>query len=577
MKILKFAVNNYKGITGGLENNVIEFASSNSIFIFGQNNVGKSTFLKAYEAFYDDKIVPDDFTYEKKLDIVVEMSLEVNEESDKEAINKGTGNKFDNLKAKYLDASGTLMLRKTWRVSDNGKVSVNETYNIKTSSWEAISYGGIGLHPAFQALILKPLFIKAMPSEDQVEKIVNEILKEAATRKLSAKDNSELKEAEATITRLQEKVYSKADITAYKGKVNERFKTLFSTYEIDIDDGTSKAKYTHDKIGMDFKINFKRTDNSQPSSYLQMGHGAVRMAIFLLMLMRDELREGGTVEKNFLVLFEEPELFLHPNLTKKLRKLIYEVSGDDMPFQVLCASHSPQMIDISKDHTSLVRMTKAVSGDTSLYQVVKDDLKNPEQETKADVKQKIYELLRIDPFICESFYADEVVLVEGDTEAIMLRGYEQEFGFNGKDIFVVNCHSSANIPFYQKIFSKFNIKYSVICDTDHFIAKKGDAEGTNRTGWDEKTENPKFTSHIQKSIMEQYEIDAAKGKTGRFFVFPETFEPCHAKLKAPFTFNDTGSSKAIKADKYWKQIIENKSDKALDSVPIISYIKSIVS
>jgi putative ATP-dependent endonuclease of the OLD family len=577
MKILKFAVNNYKGITGGLEKNVIDFASSNSIFIFGQNNVGKSTFLKAYEAFYDDKVVPDDFTYEKKLDIVVEMSLEVTEGGDKEAINKGTGNKFDNLKTKYLDASGTLMLRKTWRASDNGKVSINETYNVQTSSWESISYGGIGLHPAFQALILKPLFIKAMPNEDQVEKIVNEILREAATRKLSDKDSLELKDAEATITRLQEKVYSKADINAYKEKVNERFKTLFSSYEIDIDDGTSKAKYTHDKIGMDFKIDFKRTDNSQPSSYLQMGHGAVRMAIFLLMLMRDELREKGTVEKNFLVLFEEPELFLHPNLTKKLRKLIYEVSDNNMPFQVLCASHSPQMIDIRKDHTSLVRMTKGVDGDTSLYQIVKDDLKNPEQETKADVKQKIYELLRIDPFVCESFYADEVILVEGDTEAILLRGYEQEFGLNNKDIFVVNCHSSANIPFYQKIFSKFNIKYSVICDTDHFIAKKGDTPGTNRTGWDGKTENPKFTSHIQKSIMDQFEEDLEIGLARHFFVFPETFEPCHEKLNTPFKFDDRGASKAVKADKYWKQILENKSDKALDDVPIISYIKSIIS
>lgn len=575
MKILKFAVNNYRGIGGGIDKNCIDFSSSNSIFIFGQNNFGKSTFLRGYEAFYNDKVVPTDFNYDNELDIVIEINLEVNEQSDKEAINKGTGNKFDNLKTKYLDENGTLLLRKTWPSAQAGRTSSNETFNVQTREWESISYGSIGLHPAFQALIMKPLFIEAMPSEDQVEKIVNEILKEAATRKLSANDNLELQEAENTITRLQEKVYSKTDINAYKQKVNDKFKSLFSAYEIDIDDGTSKAKYTHDKIGMDFKIGFKRTDNDQPSSYLQMGHGAVRMAIFLLMLMRDELREEGTVEKNFLVLFEEPKLFLHPNLTKKLRKLIYEVSGDDMPFQVLCASHSPQMIDISKDHTSLVRMTKDNSAETSLFQVEKEDLKNPEQQTKAEVKQKIYELLRIDPFICESFYADEVILVEGDTEAIILRGYEQEFGFNGKDIFVVNCHSSTNIPFYQKIFSKFNIKYSVICDTDHYIAKEGDAPGTNRTGWDDNTENPKFISGIQKSIMDQYELDALQSKTGRYFVFPETFEPCHSKLNDPFKFNDVGSSKAVKANTYWKQLLDSKDHALFAEVPVIQYIKAI--
>ncbi len=45
MKIISFAINNFRGITGGFENNRINFSNSNTVFIFGQNNVGKSTFL----------------------------------------------------------------------------------------------------------------------------------------------------------------------------------------------------------------------------------------------------------------------------------------------------------------------------------------------------------------------------------------------------------------------------------------------------------------------------------------------------------------------------------------------------
>ncbi|WP_457831550.1 AAA family ATPase, partial [Staphylococcus aureus] len=55
MRLIKFKVNNFRAITGGLEKNEIDFSGSNTIFIFGQNNVGKSTFLAAYDFFYKDK------------------------------------------------------------------------------------------------------------------------------------------------------------------------------------------------------------------------------------------------------------------------------------------------------------------------------------------------------------------------------------------------------------------------------------------------------------------------------------------------------------------------------------------
>jgi predicted ATP-dependent endonuclease of OLD family len=575
MKLIKFAIDNYRGVNGGLDNNVIDFESSNAIFIFGQNNVGKSSFLRAYDAFYEDKVSGDDFTYGTDKDITVEITLKIDEEKDKSIIDQGTGGKYENLKSKYLDSRSLLKLRKTWLFSDKGKVAKNETYNIAESKWEAVGYGGIGLHTAFQPLMMKPLFIEAMPTEEQVELIVNEVLKDAATKKLSDKESKEYKEALEKITELQDKAYSKASIETYRKKVNEHFQALFSSYEVDIDDGTSKAKYTHDKLGKDFKIGFKKSADSQPSSYKQMGHGAVRMAIFLLMLMRDELREEGMVEKNFLVLFEEPELFLHPILTKKLRNLIYDVSAEDMPFQILCASHSPQMIDISKDHTSLVRMIKNDSGDTHLYQVKKEDLKTDTEKTDNEIKQKIHEIQRFDPFLCESFYADEVVLVEGDTEAIIWRGYEQLIGYGNKDLFVVNCHSCMNIPFYQKIFSKFNIQYSVISDTDHLLS--GDASTVNRTGWNKDSENPVFTSGIQKSIYDQYIIDKANSLSKNYLVISQTFEPCHEILEEPFTYDPSGSEgKPFKANRYWEKIAVSPEAEGFKNVPIISHIKKIL-
>lgn len=48
MKISFFSVNNFRAISGGLDNNKIIFKDTNTLFIYGANNAGKSTFLKAY-------------------------------------------------------------------------------------------------------------------------------------------------------------------------------------------------------------------------------------------------------------------------------------------------------------------------------------------------------------------------------------------------------------------------------------------------------------------------------------------------------------------------------------------------
>ena len=46
MKLLNLTVKNFRGLKG--DGNVINFGSSDIIFLIGQNNVGKSTFLRKH-------------------------------------------------------------------------------------------------------------------------------------------------------------------------------------------------------------------------------------------------------------------------------------------------------------------------------------------------------------------------------------------------------------------------------------------------------------------------------------------------------------------------------------------------
>ena len=87
MKINFFSVNNFRGISGGLDRNKIIFEDTNTLFIYGQNNAGKSTFLKAYEFFYRNETpVKEDFyksSYINNIDFEIEVLLQ---DIDKERI-----------------------------------------------------------------------------------------------------------------------------------------------------------------------------------------------------------------------------------------------------------------------------------------------------------------------------------------------------------------------------------------------------------------------------------------------------------------------------------------------------------
>lgn len=580
MKIISFGVNNFRGIAGGLENNTIEFNNSNTIFLLGQNNVGKSSFLKAYEFYYKNSTATlEDFyrmNIENEIEFEIVLQLDEYDFNKESIVNKKAGLK------KWLNENNLLKVKRVVKANSVKKFTPeteNYTWDYTNSKYEVKNYGGIGLHPVFQAALPAPIFIKAMPTEAEGEAIINEILQQKAKSKLEDKEREELKEAQAKIQELQDKLYNPESIQSYKEEVNKYFQSLFPNTKIELSE-KDKAKWTENSIGKSFAIHFEHNNNGEkdqsiPTSHERVGHGAVRSAIFSLLLMKDVAEEFQRVEnrKDYIVLFEEPELFLHPKLMKQLRTLIYKVSETDTPYQILCASHSPQMIDITKEKSSLVRMVKHNDG-TRLFQINDEFLKDSKAiKTKEELKQEMNEVLRFNPFICESFYADEVVLIEGPTEEIILRGYFNEIQTE-KDIFVVNCGTVNNIPFFQKIFSRFNIKYHVICDSDAAEIKELDNHGLIP-----------FETGIQKSIYQQLKFDYEQQNysCGLFQVNTTTFEPAHQNENIPEDLryrNDYLSTdgKPYNANLYWKNILlPNLYTEEIKNVPIIQFLKNIVA
>ena len=162
---------------------------------------------------------------------------------------------------------------------------------------------------------------------------------------------------------------------------------------------------------------------------------------------------------------------------------------------------------------------------------------------------------RFDPNICESFFADEVILVEGDTESIVAREL-LETRFSTKDIFVVNTGSKNNIPFFQKIYNHFNIKQHIIHDSDtRFVydiavddeeklnytlrknkdgsPKKNSAWTINESIWTEIANGNSRTANLCKRYVSVYNFEVANN----YRQDPEKGKPLSAydyvsKLKA---------------------------------------------
>jgi predicted ATP-dependent endonuclease of OLD family len=165
-----------------------------------------------------------------------------------------------------------------------------------------------------------------------------------------------------------------------------------------------------------------------------------------------------------------------------------------------------------------------------------------------DKKQRIQMINRFNPHVCESFYAKKVVIVEGDTEAIVFRDLINRF-FNQYEVYVLNAGSKNNIPFFQEIFTAFHIEHYVIHDSDTRLNENGNS-------------NSAWT--LNTSIWEKVEAaNAKKDGLSRRYVHVQNFETAHG---VPLT----GKDKPIKAYDF---VIALNQD---SDVPCLNYLKDIL-
>lgn len=474
MKLLKLIVRNFRGLKG---ENEIDFENSNIIFLIGQNNVGKSTFLHAYDFFVSSKKIAqreDFYNYNNQYPIEIE-GLFLKEDLDDENTDfVGTGrNQEPDWVNNWVDDHGHIRIKKVWNTigADFNKY----TYSPNQEDWVQNGFGGFA--SLFSKYAPQPIFINAMEDEASLEDKVNKLISDRYLRTIRENNPDLYNRAIASIKELQNAITSSANIEQINTDINTHFSEIFSGLRLKIEATNDENIKPEDAFKKNHTMKVERNDCDRSETFLQNGHGVIRQALFNFVAFMNEHNEA--TGRNILILFEEPELFLHPKLIFKLRKSLYDMAQYGS-CQVLCATHSPMMIDISKHHSSLVRIVKDNDGVVHTYQAG-DNLFASDQDTKDRVQM----INRMNPHICEAFYADKVLLVEGDTETIVYRHLLDKF-YPNSEVYVLNTGSKMNIPFFQRILTHFRIEHYPIHDMDTELLENGNhnpAWTLNNTIW----------------------------------------------------------------------------------------------
>jgi len=174
-------------------------------------------------------------------------------------------------------------------------------------------------------------------------------------------------------------------------------------------------------------FNVELNSNVSTAAGLQ-GTGLIRSTVFALLRyksLRDN-RKATTGVRPLIIGFEEPEIYLHPNAINKMRDTIYGLAESENN-QIVCTTHSPYMIDISKKPTQVlnnfwtVLKTDILSDEeVEMVESIPFNVTDEYMKLQGDSKDYIKMILKIDDTIAKSFFVKKVLVVEGDTEQVVL-------------------------------------------------------------------------------------------------------------------------------------------------------------
>lgn len=435
MILTNFSVTNYKVFKDTF---TIDFSKDSIAILTGRNNTGKSTILEAINCFFQKetkaKTIPYDCFSARGQYIVLKAVFESDE--DKITIVK-----------RYKEESAPSFY-------DENDVEIKGSHDLK-DKLDAI-------------LNNKPFYITpAMLPDDinnLIQNIYTEILKnnlEKLERNEGNAEENELAEEYAKLKKSYPEFLTKLKLSTDRqlevvsSNVSDNLRTLFSNEHLSLNvvggesegfSSTDILKTTNSSVHIDSNKHSKMPLANQ-------GTGLQRMSLIYLIQNMIEKKLMGESD-NKLLLIDEPEAFLHPEAVRALSRSLYKI-GEKMPLMI--STHSPILIDLSEGHTSIQVFRVGDKEAIQLYKSISDQF-------NADDIKNMKILNYVDSYVNEFFFADKVVIVEGDTEYIAFKHLAKQ---KNENLHIIRARGKDTIGTLMKILNQFNSNYDVLHDVDN--------------------------------------------------------------------------------------------------------------
>lgn len=512
MKIRKLTIQNFRGI-GFAEIDIENFTT-----LVGPNNIGKSTILHAIHLLLDNKKPKlEDWPGQKPsvdpMEIICEFSDLEDWEKSKPAISRLIFD--DNLKVK-LKAQWNKELTEyehdylvynienkfPWgneAFSNAKKIpickEIFEKLNIKTAAdfkeknieleayamenhreqiicsedWHEKKFAN-SLQQAIPHVMYVPASFKI---EDDLKATSSSPFSFLFTKKLfpTVKNDQSYKDYIAKADLLQKKLKGKADDNSAIDGLDDALNAVSKTLNqiLDFDSKVRLAVADIDIEPLFMKAATFLVDEEIETSLQYQGSGVQRALAFAMLESNAAVEcEVSGEYRTIVVLYEEPELYIHPHLMRRLKATLQDRS-DSPRWQVICSTHSPFLINLADKPESLKIIKRGPNNKRQVHQVRSGIF---EESQDYNERALLRAALDFHPTVCECLFAKRVVLVEGDTEVAvfsMISQLADKLEIKDaidKDTTVVSAGGKWTIPAIAKVLNALNIDYRIIHDCD---------------------------------------------------------------------------------------------------------------
>lgn len=540
MKIKSVRIHNFRSIKDNIFN-MYDYS-----LLIGENNSGKTNIMTALRVFYEDNIkfnMDRDFpkfdTDDRESWIEIEYSLEKDE--------------HESLKVEYRNHENTLRVRK-YLNSEEFDVKANQS-NIYAYENGILSknlfYGAKNIAQSkLGELIYIPDVSKSSdalkltgpsPFRNLLSYVMKKIMKSSPAYKELACSfetfNNEFK---------REVTDEGVSLDTLVQDINSNINTWGIKFGIQInairEEEIIKSLISHyiDDINLNNTIDI---DNC--------GQGVQRHLIYTLILLSAKYKDDNSKKADFnpnlkLILFEEPEAFLHPSQQERLNISLQQLGAEEN-HQILITTHSNIFVSQNTEDLKNICKVKKANGISKIYQMNESDLKelyddnisifkyfkevleqSSDNKLKDEIrnrklanehsdiddildKESMKYFLWLDSERTAMFFVNHVILCEGASEKIFF-----EYLINTKwielkedNICIIDCMGKFNINRYMNLFSKLAISHSVLIDSD---GSKGIQGIFNEFIHKSKNEFTKNIHLFETDIESFLEIDTPKRK-----------------------------------------------------------------